>query len=568
MSILLQKGGGCFLGLLLLGVSGINTQASSQAHSTTSTGNTRWWGFGTPEENGLPGGVSGFVGFGGNLVAFGGFFQPSGMHCIGAWDGARWELLGAGVFMKHPAEPCNDDCTPWISSAVPFGGDLLVGGRFRYAGGYFSRHRADNLAKWNGMNWQPVGVGTDGDVEDLLLYDNSVVVIGSFTMAGGVAAAGIARWDGSAWFAMDSGSPGAIAYTTVWRSNLFASSYLSNELFRWSGSDWQAVGQVMRASPLGVYRDSLVARVEVVEEAITRRRIATWAGAEWVPIGGRLPSELGSPDCFAEFEEHLFVGGSLPEYNNIAEWTGASWDSLGSGVGPGLFPHVSYGVGSLQVWGGSLFVGGDFIAAGHKTSYRIARWDLETTSVEVEAFEAWAVEGGVQLGWHLSGADLSEITGIEVERADVEAGPYERRTTQALAPSRAMQFLDHDEGISAARWYRLRLTEVDGAIHFAGPIVVDAGQLASTLTLSKSSGRVEVRYRLARPSASISLDVYSANGRLVRTLVRGAQSRGEHMIAWDQRRAGGESVARGVYFVRLRADRTLTRRVVLLDSAR
>ena len=170
--------------------------------------NSRWWGFGTPEENGLPGSVGSFTEYDGRLVAVGGFFQSSGMHCIGAWDGATWTQLGAGVYMRHPAEPCDNYCLAAIASAVGFQDELVVGGAFRYAGGYFARHRANNVAKWDGETWQALGAGVDGAVRELIVHEDNVVAIGSFSTAGELPAAGIARWNGASWTPMDAGFVG------------------------------------------------------------------------------------------------------------------------------------------------------------------------------------------------------------------------------------------------------------------------------------------------------------------------------------------------------------------------
>jgi hypothetical protein len=47
----------------------------------------------------------------------------------------------------------------------------------------------------------------------------------------------------------------------------------------------------------------------------------------------------------------------------------------------------------------------------------------------------------------------------------------------------------------------------------------------------------------------ITIGVYNVAGRLVRTLVNGAQSPGEYQIQWDGRDNGGSRVSAGVYFV-------------------
>jgi hypothetical protein len=74
----------------------------------------------------------------------------------------------------------------------------------------------------------------------------------------------------------------------------------------------------------------------------------------------------------------------------------------------------------------------------------------------------------------------------------------------------------------------------------------------------------------ALPLASaVTLEVYDASGRRVRTLARGAFAAGVHELAWDGRGEDGSPVAAGVLFVRLRAGgQEAVRRVVALGGAR
>jgi hypothetical protein len=527
---------------------------------------SQWWGFGTPAEYGLPDGVAQFVAFGGRLVAVGSFFQSAGMHCVGTWTGAEWELLGQGVYMRHPAEPlpCSLSCSPWIASAVVYDGDLVVGGGFRYAGGYFQRHRANNVARWDGTNWSAIGAGLGGPVRALALYGTDLIAIYSTIDSVGWWHSRFARWDGFSWQSMDEGFIGAPLDLVVKSEELYA---LSDRLFRWTGSSWVIVSEA-KILPwrLGVYRDSIVARIEVVENGITRRRIAAWAGGDWIPIGGRLASEIGHPDCFAEVDGHLFVGGSLPAFNNIAEWTGSGWESLGSGVGPGEWPHVSYPVAAIYEYEERIFVGGMFIAAGHKPSWHIARWDPRRTPVAIEGFEARAIDGGVLLSWRLARETLEEIAGVDVERAEEEAGPFVTRTAVPLAPGLDMSFLDQGDGFGIV-WYRLRVRGTTGDVHLSPVlrVVVDSPSGATTLSASTPfpGQPVVIRYRLAQSSPAMALDVFTITGRLVRSLDRGARPAGEHLVEWDRRTSQGEQVARGVYFIRLRADRVVAEKVVV-----
>lgn len=63
----------------------------------------------------------------------------------------------------------------------------------------------------------------------------------------------------------------------------------------------------------------------------------------------------------------------------------------------------------------------------------------------------------------------------------------------------------------------------------------------------------------------VSLRIYHANGRLIRTVVNEARDAGRHSVRWDGLDDSGVKVAAGVYFCRLRsAGVEESRRMVLL----
>ncbi len=73
------------------------------------------------------------------------------------------------------------------------------------------------------------------------------------------------------------------------------------------------------------------------------------------------------------------------------------------------------------------------------------------------------------------------------------------------------------------------------------------------------------RLRYALPTAGpISLQVFGIDGRLVRSLVNGVQTAGEHEAVWDGRNSSGRPASPGIYFTRLKAGRrVLSQRMVV-----
>jgi hypothetical protein len=135
----------------------------------------------------------------GDLVA-GGYFTTAGgavAPSIARWNGSAWSRLASGLNL------------PVHALTVLPNGDLVAGGEFTFAGSVTARR----IARWNGAAWSPMASGmTDGFapiVYDLASLPNGDVIAGGrFTSAGGVPANNIARWNGSSWSPLGAGIGG------------------------------------------------------------------------------------------------------------------------------------------------------------------------------------------------------------------------------------------------------------------------------------------------------------------------------------------------------------------------
>jgi len=78
------------------------------------------------------------------------------------------------------------------------------------------------------------------------------------------------------------------------------------------------------------------------------------------------------------------------------------------------------------------------------------------------------------------------------------------------------------------------------------------------------AGQVTLRFVLEKAS-SVDCAVYDVQGRKVRSLASTRFGRGPHALIWDGRGDRGESLASGIYFLRLRTtEGTATRKIVLI----
>ena len=75
----------------------------------------------------------------------------------------------------------------------------------------------------------------------------------------------------------------------------------------------------------------------------------------------------------------------------------------------------------------------------------------------------------------------------------------------------------------------------------------------------------QIRFSLGE-AGSADLSIYDIQGRMVRTLLNGTVNAGETTVRWDGKGENGETLARGIYFYRLRAAGDVhTQKLVLVD---
>jgi hypothetical protein len=124
---------------------------------------------------------------------------PLATDCNDGWDDRFWTNgLGGGEYAR-------------VYAMASDGADNI------YVGGLFTA--VDNvvvtsIAKWNGSSWSALGTGLINNiyfgyppsVHAIAVSGSDVYVGGVFTLAGGVPANNIAKWDGSTWSALGSGT--------------------------------------------------------------------------------------------------------------------------------------------------------------------------------------------------------------------------------------------------------------------------------------------------------------------------------------------------------------------------
>ena len=330
----------------------------------------------------------------GDLVAGGSFSTAGGGAAsrLARWNGASWSALATGG-----NNGMNNEVR--VLSSLP-NGDLLAGGAFTAAGGV----PANRVARWNGTTWSALGAGISGPpvgpaavVQCVTTLANGDIVVGGFfDTAGGAPAANIARWDGTNWSALGTGTDAAVlGLATLPNGDLVAGGSFTTaggvpaaRIARWNGTSWSALGAgiaggtnpVVKALLTTANGDLVAGGVFTTAGGAPAASIARWEGISWSPLGTGINLEVAALTTLPNGD--LVAGGyftmiSGAPGDSIARWNGASWAPFGAGIGMPPFAMVR-ALATLP--NGDLVAGGLFTTAGAVTADCLARWNGTTWS--------------------------------------------------------------------------------------------------------------------------------------------------------------------------------------------
>jgi hypothetical protein len=266
---------------------------------------------------------------------------------------------------------------------------LIVGGSFTIAGGV----NANRVAKWNGKSWSALGNGLSTTIFALTVYDDGSGS-GPALIAGG---GNVFRWNGSSWSTLGSGVTGPVRALTTYDDGSGAGPVLiagGPNVSRWNGSNWSTVGSGVNGpvNALTVFDDgsgagpALIAGGDfTLAGGAPASRIARWDGSAWSALGQGIDGLVLSLAVFDDSSgggPALIAGGNFTlagaaQVNNIASWDGDSWSALGLGLQAGLVNALT--VYEDAIGGGQvLLAGGAFLLAGGTAVNRIAQWTGES----------------------------------------------------------------------------------------------------------------------------------------------------------------------------------------------
>ena len=194
--------------------------------------------------------------------------------------------------------------------AVDGAGNVYAGGSFRVAGSSI----VNNIAKWNGSSWSALSTGTNAEVHSIAVSGTDIFVGGNFTTAGGIAAKHVAKWNGSSWSPVGTGLEHPafdlkISGTTVYAGtgswdpvSQSGEGYVS----MWNGAGWSDLGP-----QIGFIVDSIAVSGKAVY-AVGSGQIVKWNGSDWFDLSSGFDGEfhdvvVSGGDVYSA--GHRYIGG-------------------------------------------------------------------------------------------------------------------------------------------------------------------------------------------------------------------------------------------------------------------
>jgi len=323
----------------------------------------------------------------GALVVFGSFSSIDSLAAnnIALWNGSNWEALGEGL-------------PEAVRDIAPFDGQVCAGW-------------SSTVSCWNGTTWNPIYEGQDDNVLSLI-SNNADLYVSGIQVDPMNDQKKIARWNGVSLEALDIENQAPTKMAWFKNELVFLNG---NQFLRWNGTDLITEGEENPFHPDHTFHpiddDILSFKVHGDELYIAGRfssvrgikvaHVVRWNGTDWLPIdrGGEgvdLGHGAGLPIySLTSTEDYLFAGGDFFSagpliVTGIAAWTGSHWEKLDAFrfTGPRR-------ILDLEIYNDELYFSGRFTRlydADRTPLWGLAKWDGQQWQPIISTFDT---PGGV-----------------------------------------------------------------------------------------------------------------------------------------------------------------------------
>lgn len=264
-----------------------------------------------------------------SVVYIGGSFSSfNGVNSNGVikWNGQRF------VSMNNPTQ--TGTAATNVRVLTRYGSDLMIAGNFQTFFGTFPNAKAVNsIIKWNGTKYDSLDIGirngsSTGTINTMIVQNSNLYVAGNFTTAGTVAASSVAKWNGSAWSALNGD---VIRFNkSAATANITAMVFVGNDLYiagrfdsigtkpmwhlaKWNGTQWDSVSLAFKGNSSGIAdmavdksgRLYVVGNFNSLGGDANKRYVVRWNGSAWESLG----------DMTSSFSQDMYMAESDPKGN-------------------------------------------------------------------------------------------------------------------------------------------------------------------------------------------------------------------------------------------------------------
>lgn len=289
----------------------------------------------------------------------------------------------------------------WESVGPGLGGDthgFTVWNNLLVIGGSFNNTPCDKIAGWDSTAYSCFGPGIEIVVRAVISYQGDLIAVGDFWNINQPCTDcnGVARWDGTQWTNLGTGFNNDVLCLAIWNGDLIAGGDFTTAdgnpctgVARWDGFLWQSIGAPnifdndVRA--LAVYDGDLWAGGDFSNAGgcTACDRIVRWDGTAWVGgnSGVDIPGGLDSTVRVLYVDpvtNKLYMGGHFLE-------VGGDFNCGGVAVYDGnawaaLGSGVNSYVRAIHRYNGNIIVGGNFTDASGVAANKVAKWKPSTSS--------------------------------------------------------------------------------------------------------------------------------------------------------------------------------------------
>ena len=321
---------------------------------------------------------------GGKVYASGYLLDSSGNNAVMVWDGSKWTQLGSLGSKGTIIAMCFDKK-----------GNLYVGGQFTNSGG------SEYVAKWDGSSWTELkgtnSLDANRDIQSICIDKaGNIYAAGYFTDANKKCY--VAKFDGKSW--TDLGSSGsALSATTgaimcmnidtadnIYVGGTFTNSNGKNYVAKWNGSKWAEMGTGSNALNANATISAMCmdskGHMFVSGDftgATGRVYAAYWDGSKWDSISHS--NVIGNIYRIkADSLDNIYIAGSFLNASGntfVAKWDGTSISELG-GINS---LQGNSDIDAIAIDGqGNVYAGGDFTDASN--NHYVARYGEIITGID------------------------------------------------------------------------------------------------------------------------------------------------------------------------------------------